>query len=93
MTSSVTAVGATSMPGVYKIKLEDSTVMTLPAGVNSREVCLFITSSMDPVIRTFELYRPTATVGQTLALNTSNKIADVESILAKVTSIDMILIV
>lgn len=81
-------INSTQMAGIYAYTITDSTIFTLGAGVDSREVCLHITSSMDPVTRTFEVYRRTATTGQTLALNTSGKIADVESILTKATSID-----
>jgi hypothetical protein len=70
-TSSVSVVNSTQMPGVYKLLLADSTIMAIPAGVDSREVCLHITSSMDPVTRTFELYRRCASTGQTLAVDSS----------------------
>lgn len=81
-------VNSTQMPGVYRLQLADSSAVTVGSGFDSREICIHITSSMDPVTRTFECYRPTVTTGQTLALNTSGKIADVESILSKVTSIE-----
>ncbi|MGH8671841.1 MAG: hypothetical protein ACREUA_07370 [Burkholderiales bacterium] len=84
----VSEINSTQMPGVYRVLMTDSSITSLGAGIDSRELCLHITSSMDPVTRTVELYRRTATTGQTLALNTSGKIADVESILSKVTSID-----
>jgi hypothetical protein len=87
-TSSVSAVNSTQAPGVYKLLLADSTVMTIPSGVDSREVCLHINSSMAPVTRTFELYRRTATTGASLVINSSGKIADVESILTKLTSVE-----
>jgi hypothetical protein len=70
-TSSVSAVNSTQTPGVYKLLLADSTVMTIPSGVDSREVCLHITSSMAPVTRTFELYRRTATTGATITVDSS----------------------
>jgi hypothetical protein len=85
---SVNEVNSTQMPGVYRVLLADSTLMSIPAGVDSREICIHISSSMDPVTRTFDLYRRAVTTGLTLALNSSGKIADVESILTKVTSID-----
>ena len=46
---SVNEVNSTQMPGVYRVLLTDSTLMTLAAGVDSREICLHITSSMAPV--------------------------------------------
>jgi hypothetical protein len=73
--TSVSIVNSTRMPGVYKLLLADSTIMTISTGVDSREVCLHITSSMDPVTRTFELYRPKLTVGETLSVVSS--VADV----------------
>jgi hypothetical protein len=84
----VSEVNSTQMPGVYRALIADSTITTLPAGIDSRELCLHITSSMDAVTRTVELYRRSVTTGQTLAINTSNKIADVESILSKLTSVE-----
>jgi hypothetical protein len=84
----VSEINSTQMPGVYRALIADSTITTLGAGIDSRELCLHITSSMDAVTRTVELYRRPVTNGVTLALNTSGKIADVESILSKVTSID-----
>jgi hypothetical protein len=84
----VNEVNSTQMPGLYRVMLADSSAVTVGSGFDSREVCLHITSSMDPVTRTYEVYRPVVTSGVTLALNSSGKIADVESILTKVTSVD-----
>jgi hypothetical protein len=78
----------TKMLGVYKINLLDSTVTSIPAGMDSAELCLHIQSSMDPVTRTVEIYRRCVTTGQTLVVNTSGKIADVESVLSKLTSVE-----
>lgn len=64
-------INSTQMAGIYAYTITDSTVFTLGAGVDSREVCLHITSSMDPVTRTFEVYRRTATTGQTIAVDSS----------------------
>lgn len=96
---SVNEVNSTQMPGIYRVMLGDSTLLTIPSGVDSREICLHITSSMDPVTRTFELYRRTATTGQTLTVNSSgeptnvmSKLTSIESnttgIVTKVSSID-----
>lgn len=84
----VSEINSTQMPGVYRALIADSTITSLGAGIDDRELCLHITSSMDPVTRTVDLYRRYVTTGQSLALNTSGKIADVESILTKVTSIE-----
>lgn len=84
----VAAANSTKMPGVYKLNMLDSTVTSIPAGMDSAELCLHITSSMDPVTRTVEIFRRAVTTGQTIAINSSGKIADVESILSKVTSIE-----
>lgn len=81
-------INSTQCPGLYSLTIADSTITTLPAGVDSRELAITISGSMDTVTRTVELYRRCATTGQTLAINSSGKIADVESILSKVTSIE-----
>jgi hypothetical protein len=70
-TAAITVVNSTQMPGVYKVLLNDSTVMDIAAGNDSEEVAIHITSSMAPVTRTFELYRRTVTTGATLAVDSS----------------------
>jgi hypothetical protein len=67
----VTEINSTQMAGVYRAAIADSTITTLGAGIDSRELCLHITSSMDPVTRTVELYRRTVTTGQTLTVDSS----------------------
>jgi CII-binding regulator of phage lambda lysogenization HflD len=84
----ITNVDGSSSPGVYGLHLIDSTVTALGAGIDNRELAITISGSMDTVTRTIELYRRSVTTGLTLALNSSGKIADVESVLLKVTSID-----
>jgi hypothetical protein len=84
----VSEVNSTQMPGVYRALITDSTITTLGAGIDERELCLHMTSSMDPVTRTVSLYRRPVTNGVTLAINSSGKIADVESILTKLTSVE-----
>lgn len=69
--AAVTNANSTSMTGVYKLKLDDSTMMTIGSGNDSEEVCVHITSSMDPVTRTFELYRPKISTGVTLVVDSS----------------------
>lgn len=88
-----TEINSTQMPGVYSLTLLDSTLTSLPAGVDSRELCIHITGSMDAVTRTVELYRRTVTTGLTLTVNSSGEGATslgtvVSSINNKVTSVD-----
>jgi len=64
-TPTITEVDATNMPGVYSLLLDED--MTIGAGNDSEEVVLHITeAAMAPVTRTFELYRPKITMGNTL---------------------------
>jgi hypothetical protein len=63
----VSEVNSTQMPGVYRALIADSTITTLPAGIDSRELCLHITSSMDAVTRTVELYRRSVAAGETIS--------------------------
>jgi hypothetical protein len=56
----VTEINSTQMPGVYRALIADSTITTI-TGIDSRELCIHITSSMDPVTRTVELYRTNLT--------------------------------
>jgi hypothetical protein len=62
--------------GIYRIKLNDSTINTIPAGIDDREVVTHITNSsgMDPVTRTYEIYRRSVTTGQTLTVNSSGQV-------------------
>lgn len=75
----VNEVNSTQMPGVYRVMLTDSTLMTIASGVDSREIALHITSSMAPVTRTFELYRRTVTTGATLSVNSSGEISAIST--------------
>lgn len=68
-----TAINSTQMPGVYSLSLLDSTLTALPAGVDSRELCIHISGSMDAVTRTVELYRRVVTTGATLTVNSSGE--------------------
>lgn len=67
----VSAVNSTQLAGVYKCLIHDSTLTTLPSGIDSREVVLNITSSMATVTRTVELYRRAVTTGATLVVDSS----------------------
>lgn len=67
-TPTVTEVDATNMPGVYKLLLDED--MTIDSGDDSQEFCVHIThTGMAPVTRTFELYRPKITVGETIVVS------------------------
>jgi septation ring formation regulator EzrA len=89
----VNEVNSTQMPGLYRVMLADSSAVTVGSGFDSREVCLHITSSMDPVTRTYEVYRRSVTSGVTLTVNSSGEAATslgtiLSSVNAKVTSVD-----
>jgi hypothetical protein len=67
-TPTVNETDNTNMPGVYELLLDED--MTIDSGDKSQEVCLHIThASMAPVTRTFELYRPDVTVGETITVS------------------------
>ena len=76
-TPTVNETDSVNMPGVYELLLDED--MTIGTGNDSEEFCLHIThASMAPVTRVFELYRRTATAGNTLAVDASgNGAADV----------------
>ena len=64
-TPTVTEVDATNMPGVYKLLLDED--MTIGSGNDSEEMVFHITASgMAPVTRVIELYRRTASDGETI---------------------------
>jgi len=64
-TPTVNETDATNMPGVYELLLDED--MTIAAGNDSEEMAFHIDhASMAPVVRVIELYRPKATVGNTL---------------------------
>jgi hypothetical protein len=76
-TPTVTEVDATNMPGVYKLLLDED--MTIDAGDDSQEYCVHITqAAMAPVTRTFELYRPKITAGETITAANGCADADIE---------------
>lgn len=80
-TPTINETDTTNMPGVYELLLDED--MTIAAGNDSEEVCLHIThASMAPVTRTFELYRPKITAGETLTVASGNGNAAVQSIAA-----------
>lgn len=64
-TPTITECDATNMPGVYTLLCDED--MTIGAGNDSEEMVFHITqASMAPVTRTIEIYRRTATSGNTL---------------------------
>lgn len=66
-TPTINETDSSNMPGVYELLLDED--MTIDSGNDSEEVCLHITASgMAPVTRVFELYRRTASDGQTLTV-------------------------
>lgn len=66
-TPTINETDSTNMPGVYELLLDED--MTIDSGDDSQEVCLHIThAGMAPVTRTFELYRPKITAGNTLGV-------------------------
>jgi peptidoglycan hydrolase CwlO-like protein len=77
-----TEINSTQCPGLYSLSLLDSTLTALPAGIDSRELAITISGSMDIITRTVELYRRTVTTGETLSA------AMLTSVNAKVTSVD-----
>jgi len=78
-TPTINETDSTNMPGVYELLLDED--MTIDSGDDSQEVCLHIThSGMAPVTRTFELYRPKATAGETLTVSSGTGNAQVKGI-------------
>jgi hypothetical protein len=64
-TPTVNETDASNMPGVYELLLDED--MTIDAGDDTQEFCVHIThAGMAPVTRTFELYRPKVTAGETI---------------------------
>lgn len=78
-TPTVIELSAANMPGVYALLLDED--MTIGSGNDSEEVCLHITqASMAPVTRVFELYRPKATLGQTINVASGIAEANIEQV-------------
>ena len=76
-TPTINETDVTNMPGVYELLLDED--MTIDAGDDSQEVCLHIThAGMAPVTRTFELYRPKITAGETVTAANGCADADIE---------------
>jgi hypothetical protein len=79
-----TQINSTQCPGLYSLTIADSTITTLPAGVDSRELAIVIAGSMDTVTRTVELYRRSVTTGATLVLNSSGEPTNVMAALSTI---------
>lgn len=80
-TPTINEVSSANMPGVYELLLDED--MTIDSGDDSQEVALHIThAGMAPVTRTFELYRPKITAGQTLTVSGGSGNAAVQSIVS-----------
>lgn len=78
-TPTVNETDVTNMPGVYELLLDED--MTIDAGDDSQEVCLHITATgMAPVTRTFELYRPKLTAGNTLGVESDGDLTKVNTL-------------
>lgn len=75
-TPTINETDTTNMPGVYELLLDED--MTIDAGDDSQEMVVHIThAGMAPVTRTFELYRPKITAGETLTVGSGIASADV----------------
>lgn len=69
-TPTINETSSANMPGVYELLLDED--MTIDSGDDTQEVCIHIThAGMAPVTRTFELYRPKITVGETITVSSS----------------------
>ena len=86
-TPTINETDVTNMPGVYELLLDED--MTIGSGNDTEEVVLHIThAGMAPVTRTFELYRPKITVGETLTASAGSVNADAVAISGDSTAAD-----
>ena len=84
-TPTITELSAANMPGVYALLIDEDTTIT--SGADSEEYTVHITvATMAPVTRTFELYRPVITSGQTITVANGAADADIERIQGTVIS-------
>jgi hypothetical protein len=64
--------GATNMPGIFCLSIDEAGMVAVPASRDECEVCLHITSTeAAPVDRVIEIFRPKATEGNTVASDAS----------------------
>lgn len=76
-TPTITEIDNTTMPGVYALLIDEDT--TIDSGHDEEEVCVHIThAGMAPVTRTYELFRPKMTEGQTATVANGAVDADIE---------------
>lgn len=76
-TPTISEIDGTTMPGVYALLLDED--MTIGSGHDTEEVCVHIThAGMAPVTRTYELYRPKFTEGETGTMGSSKVDAQVK---------------
>jgi hypothetical protein len=74
-TATFAEVSSANMPGVYSLLIDEDT--TIGASSDSEEYVVHITQTgglMDPVTRSIELYRRTATAGRTATLDASGRV-------------------
>jgi len=65
----VQEVDGTNMPGLYRLQVDEPSLVSLPAGKDTEELALHIShGSMDAVTRTVEIYRPEVTEGETVSV-------------------------
>ena len=77
-TPTINETDVTNMPGVYELLLDEDT--TLDAGADEQEMCFHITqASMAPVTRVVEVYRPKATEGNTLGVESDGDLTKVNT--------------
>lgn len=86
-TPTINETDSANMPGVYELLLDED--MTIDAGDETQEYCLHITqASMTPVTRTFELYRPKITAGNTLGVASDGDVSgNLDGTVATVTTL------
>jgi hypothetical protein len=72
-TPTITELSAANMPGLYSLLVDEDT--TIASASDSEEMALYITAAtMAPVTKTFELYRRTATSGNTVLADSSGRV-------------------
>lgn len=86
-TPTVTEVSAANMPGLYKFLVDEDT--TIGATHDSEEMALhFVCTGVQTIVRTIELFRPKATIGQTIGV-AAGAIVNVDLVDTCTTNTDM----
>ena len=76
-----TEIDATNMPGLYRLLVDESGMVTLSAGDDTQELALRITKTgMRPVVRVIEIYRPETTAGNTLGVESDGDVTKVNAL-------------